>query len=61
MKEEDLSTSLTALDKLWDRVDRVRSTSTTVTVSKEALTGVLLDHTRMAAELFHQKYRRVAT
>jgi hypothetical protein len=58
MKERDLSSKVSDLDALWSALDKVRSTSKTVTVPKDALTAILLDHSKMAAELFKHTYRR---
>lgn len=52
LRQEHLSTSLAALEALWGRYDKTRSTSATVTVPKDALAAILLDHGRMARELF---------
>lgn len=58
LKEKHLDTTTDTLDALWRAQDKVRSTSRTVTVDKAALTAVLLDHSRMAQELFGTPYRR---
>jgi hypothetical protein len=52
LKECDLASTVNDLDTLWATLDKVRSTSKAVTVDKRALTAVLLDHSRMARELF---------
>ena len=52
MKQSNLSSTVPQLDALWLSLDKVRSTSRTVTVDKAALTAILLDHSKMAQELF---------
>ena len=58
MKERELGSTVGQLDDLWAALNKVRSTSKTVTVSKADLTAILIDHTRMAAALFGKKHLR---
>lgn len=57
MKERELNSTVADLDALWDRLDKVRAASKTVTVDKAALTAILLDHSKMAQELFGKPTR----
>ncbi len=58
MKERELSSTVGDIETLWAALDKVRSTSKSVTVPKALLSAVLLDHTRMSAALFSQRHRR---
>jgi hypothetical protein len=60
MKERELSTTIDTLDDLWIALDKLRSTSKSVTVKREALAALLIDHSKMASELFSAKYKRAA-
>ena len=46
-----LYTSLAAFESLHERHDRTRSTSKTVTVDRQALIHILMDHARMLETL----------
>lgn len=51
----EISTTDDQFYRLWDTVHRSRSTSKTVTLDKQAVTNLLLDHSRMFNEVFpHQ-------
>lgn len=41
--------------QLWDTLHRSRSTSKTVTLDKQAVTNLLIDHSRMFNEVFPNK------
>ena len=51
MKQDDLKTSLQQFEEIWAKVDKTRSTSKTVTVSKQGLMNLLMDHAKMWDEL----------
>jgi hypothetical protein len=44
MKEKDLSTTDRELHRLAEELDKVRSTSTTVKVPRDALAHLIVDH-----------------
>jgi len=57
LTEKDLKSTTRDLDVLWVAVDKVRSTSKSVTVDKASLTAILLDHSKLAQELFGKPSR----
>lgn len=61
MKEKDLRTTLDELHKVAEELDKVRSSSTTVRVSRDALAHLLVDHTAMAHELFVSRFKHAET
>jgi hypothetical protein len=58
MKERDLSTTDRELHRLAEELDRVRSTSTTVKVPRDALAHLIVDHSRMSRELFIDRFKQ---
>jgi hypothetical protein len=61
MKEHDLNTTDRELHRLAEELDKVRSTSTTVKVPRDALAHLIVDHSRMAKELFVDRFHRAET
>lgn len=61
MRERDLSTTESELHQLSVELDKVRSTSTSVRVSRDALAHLIVDHSRMARELFVDRFHRAET
>lgn len=57
MKEKDLSTTDRELHRLAEELDKVRSTSTTVKVPRDALAHLIVDHSRMSRELFVERFK----
>ena len=57
MKERDLSTTDHELHRLAEELDKVRSNSTTVKVPRDALAHLIIDHSRMARELFMERFK----
>jgi hypothetical protein len=57
LKEKDLASTTSDLDALWRSVDKARSTSKTVTVDKAQLTAILLDHSKLAQEIWGKPTR----
>lgn len=56
MKEADLYTSLDQFHSTWVRADKTKRTSKTVTVDREALVNLLMDHQQMARALFPDQH-----
>lgn len=52
MNEEKLHTATAEFESLWECLDKVRSTSQSVRVDKQALIHVLMDHASMFEALF---------
>jgi len=46
-----LHSTLAQFEDTYARLDKVRSTSKTVTVDKESLTAILMDHTQLIGAL----------
>jgi hypothetical protein len=61
VKEKDLTTTNDELRKLAVELDKVRSNSTSVRVSRDALAHLIVDHSRMARELFVDRFHRAET
>ncbi len=61
MKEKDLRTTLDELHQLAADLDKVRSNSTTVRVSRDALAHLIVDHSAMANELFVSRFKHAET
>lgn len=57
MKERDLSTTDRELHRLAEELDKVRSSSTTVKVPRDALAHLITDHSRMSRELFMERFK----
>ena len=60
MKEKELNTTVEAQDYLWSTLDRQRATARTVTIDRDKLVALLIDHAAMVHALFSSKYRREA-
>lgn len=60
MKEKDLATTDRDLHRLAEELDKVRSTSTTVKVPRDALAHLIVDHSRMSRELFVDRFKHDA-
>jgi hypothetical protein len=60
MREKDLSTTDRELHRLAEELDKVRSTSTTVKVPRDALAHLIVDHSRMSRELFMERFKHDA-
>jgi hypothetical protein len=58
MKEKDLSLTDGELRQLAVELDKVRSTATTVRVPRGALAHIIADHSRMARELFVDRFHK---
>lgn len=58
--ESQLRSSVVDLDRLWSSVHKTRSTSKTVTVDRDALARVLVDHSLMASGLWGSKLHAAA-
>lgn len=59
LKERDLATTTDDLDALWRAVDKVRSTSRSVTLDKAAIIKILVDHSRLCQELYGKPKRPI--